>query len=749
MATSAGNVKYCIIGTGFSGTCALWHLVRRLTDPRRPSPLPPSAVTIVTVERGPVSGPGYPYAKDNVQLAHRCNNEAGTMGIHGNDFVDWMTESKPWLIRDFPELVLETHPGIEPGEWQPDSREFYPRALFGAYLRQRFQEAVDRAVAHGFRVRRYVRHEAVDGRTTENGFSVVLRDLATGREFTVDGIDRALLGIGHWQSEVTGPLSGHSGHVASPYPPDAVKAAVRDRIRARRARGERPRLFVQGMGPSGIDAILSLCDEGEFTHTPDGHVASYRPAPDREPLQVVAGSRSGFFPPVRGPLVPYEPHYVTEENFAAIRRAHGGQLKVEPVLELLDRELRRATDGTVGWADVQSPPHPGAREKLAGDLRDSYTGDLVHAIVLKTRRMRFYSRLAPSEKALYDRLFDTHFIRTAVPMPAANAEKLLALMDAGILTTVALGYDSPPVQVTEDGEFLITYRSAGGEPAVLRADCVIRARAQDFGMARHPSPLVRNLLRRGEIVPHQEGGYATGGIALETGGGYRVMKRSGAVLRPSPHLAAYGPPVRFWQNEKNYAGAFVEAAERVADDWIETGRQVMEMKEFHYQDGLRVSLFNLDHKAVPYHFHREVSDMMYCSRGQITIELPDTGEVFTVQPGEVFQVPSPSRHRFVNGAPVGTLSRYVLLQIGEFDINFVPAAQELAERFAGRAKTLVTNGSVYIENRKDDITELADRFERVKPEELTAEEQRDVVEALRSFAARGTETEHPRAAVHP
>lgn len=104
----------------------------------------------------------------------------------------------------------------------------------------------------------------------------------------------------------------------------------------------------------------------------------------------------------------------------------------------------------------------------------------------------------------------------------------------------------------------------------------------------------------------------------------------------------------------------------------------MEMKEFHYQDGLRVSLFNLDHKAVPYHFHNEVSDMMYCSRGQITIELPDTDEVFTVHPDQVFQVPHPSKHRFVNGAPVGTPSRYVLLQIGDFDINFVPAAKDIA-----------------------------------------------------------------------
>lgn len=168
----------------------------------------------------------------------------------------------------------------------------------------------------------------------------------------------------------------------------------------------------------------------------------------------------------------------------------------------------------------------------------------------------------------------------------------------------------------------------------------------------------------------------------------------------------------------------------------------MEMKEFYYQDGLRVSLFNLDHRAVPYHYHSEVSDMMYCSQGKITIELPETDEVFGVDPGQVFQVPHPSKHRFVNGAPVGTLSRYVLLQIGTFDINFVPA-KEIGEPFEGRAATGIADASVYIEDRKGDISDLADRFERTRPDGLDAEEQADVVAALRCFASRGLESAHP------
>lgn len=565
-----GNVTYCIIGTGFAGTCALWHVVQRLTDPRRRPPLSPSAVTIVTVERGPVSGPGYPYAKDNVQLAHRCNNEASTMGIHGNDFVDWLTESKPWLIRDHPELIRETHPAVELSAWQPDNGEFYPRALFGLYLEKRFQATVERARAHGIDMRQYVRHEAVDGYTMEQGFALSLRSLDTGHEFTVDGIDHVLLSTGHWQSTATDALSGASGFVASPYPPDAVKTAVAERIRSRRTPGDRPRVFVQGMGPSGIDAIMTLCGDGQFTYTDDGHIASYRPATraGEEPLHIVAGSRCGFFSPVRGPLAPYELHHLTDERLAEIRRDHQGQLKIERILELLDKDLRRATDGAVGWNDIKNPPYPSAREKLVSDLQDAYTGNLVHTLALKARRLRFYHQLASHDKTTYDRLLDTHFIRTAVPMPSANAEKLLALMDAGILTTVKQGYDAPRTAVEEDGRFRITYRSDEGGRSALRADCVIRASGQDFSLQNHPSRLMQNLLRRGEVVPHEEGGYVTGGIALDARGGYRVMKRAGDTSVPSPHLTSYGSPVRFWQHEHNFASAFVEAAESVADEWL-------------------------------------------------------------------------------------------------------------------------------------------------------------------------------------
>lgn len=576
-ANPVGTVRYCVVGTGFAGTCALWHLVRELTIPAGPSPLSRSAITIATVERGAVNGPGYPYAKDNAQLGHRCNNEASTMGIHGNDFVDWLAESKTWLVADHPELILETHPGIVLTEWKPEDGEFYPRALFGLYLEHRFQDAVKIARDHGIDVQQYVGHEVFDGRMAEDGFSLLLRDLGTGREFSLDGLDRVLLSTGHWQSTENDALAEHEGYISAPYPPGRLRSIVAGRVRPRRTPGARPQVYVQGMGPSGIDAIMTLCGEGVFTYTADGHVASYRPAPSgagEEPPHIVVGSRSGFFPPVRGPLAGHELSHLTPDALAGIRSENQGQLRIEPILDLLDKDLRRATEGALGWHDVENPRYSSAREKLESDLRDSRHGNLVYTLVLKARRMCFYRELAPDDKAVYDRLFDTHFIRTAVPMPTVNAEKLIALMDSGVLSTVKHGYGAPPVSVHEDGGFLIAYETADGEFSSLRADCVVRAKTQDFSLERHPSSLVRNLLRRGEIVRHEESGYVTGGLALDPLGTYRVTRRVGSFYGPSPHLSSYGSPVRFWQNEHNYAGAFVKAAEQVAADWARAATEM-------------------------------------------------------------------------------------------------------------------------------------------------------------------------------
>ncbi|MFV0573968.1 MAG: cupin domain-containing protein [Vibrio sp.] len=169
----------------------------------------------------------------------------------------------------------------------------------------------------------------------------------------------------------------------------------------------------------------------------------------------------------------------------------------------------------------------------------------------------------------------------------------------------------------------------------------------------------------------------------------------------------------------------------------------MEMKEFYYEDGIRVSLFNLDHEAVSFHFHKTVSDMIYCSEGSINIELPEIKKLYNVKSGNVFQIPPNIKHRFANGEEKGRLSRYILLQIGTFDIEFMKNTTELQSML--KKTILESNAStkIYIENRKENILALANKFSCNKPEVLTTKENQDVITALRIFAKDGVETPYP------
>ncbi|WP_234498072.1 cupin domain-containing protein [Vibrio maritimus] len=166
----------------------------------------------------------------------------------------------------------------------------------------------------------------------------------------------------------------------------------------------------------------------------------------------------------------------------------------------------------------------------------------------------------------------------------------------------------------------------------------------------------------------------------------------------------------------------------------------MEMKEFYYENGIRVSLFNLDHEAVPFHFHQSVSDMIFCSKGTIQIELPEKKKVYTVAQGNVFQIPSRTKHRFANGEQHGRQSRYVLMQLGSFDIEFEQDTESMQALLPSAKPKHESKTPIYIENRKADIQALASRFAKNRPEALTEEENRDVVMALEYFAAKGVES---------
>lgn len=545
-------VRYCIIGTGFSGTCMLWHLVQALCHAPGGGEL--GHIEISTVERRPRNGPGLPYDADEVAPYHLCNNPADKMALFGNDFVDWMLAHRDELTRLHPDLIREAHPTLALDQWQPQAATFYPRALFGIYLSMRFDEACALAATRGATVRRYNGHEAIDGVTRDGRFHLSIRELLSGQVTLLDGLDKVLLASGHWED------AGRGGArmLASPYPARQVHRAIAA-VQAQQPK-RRLTLAVRGMGPSAVDAILSLCEGGVFDLDADGLATRFRPCWDSfqaSEARIVAVSRSGFFPGVRWPLADYAFVHVTDEHIAALREQNGGRIDLAALLTLVDRELRAASHQDLDLDALFHPRYADAYQKLLADARGGMLERLAHTIILRTRRLRFYQDLSAADKRRYDTELDTHFIRTAVPIPLQNARKLIALIEAGVLSTVALGHEARPAPAA-----LAAY--AGG----VEPDLVICSHGQNYALERHPSPLIRQLLDRKEVLAYSEDGYRTGGIAASEACRFQVLNELGGHRAYSAHLYSFGPVTQYWQNQNNFAAAFVSAAQLVAQDWL-------------------------------------------------------------------------------------------------------------------------------------------------------------------------------------
>ena len=544
--------RYCIIGTGFSGTCMLWHLVDALCRDIDSGAAAADGVVITTVERQPGNGPGFPYGADCGAPYHLCNNPAEKMSLFDNDFVDWMRECRAQIVADHPEWVRASDPGARLDQWEPVATAFYPRALFGLYLSRRFEQACARAAGHGITVRHYNGHEAVHGATGDGHFALTIQCRVSGALTRLERLDKVLLACGHWPSEQSSATV-----LASPYPPEHIHACVSAFQQAHR---RRLTLYVHGMGPSAVDAILSVCEHGRFIYGVDGLAQRFEPnwssfgAPD---VKIVVGSRSGFFPGVRWPLLDETFRHLGDNAIAELGQGERGTVRLDDVIALIDAELAAASEGRLSFKDVAAPPFASAYDKLLTDIGGERDERMVHAVVLRARRLRFYQQLDGADKRRYDSQFDTHFIRTAVPIPLQNAKKLVALIEAGVLSTVRLGYgaQSGAAPMVDSGQ------------GPVQPDIVIRSHGHNYDMRRHPSQLIRHLLEGGELLEYSEDGYRTGGIAAAESTGFRVARATAGGTRHSDQLYAFGPPTQYWQNQNNYAAAFVHAAKVVARDW--------------------------------------------------------------------------------------------------------------------------------------------------------------------------------------
>lgn len=168
----------------------------------------------------------------------------------------------------------------------------------------------------------------------------------------------------------------------------------------------------------------------------------------------------------------------------------------------------------------------------------SFDQRVLNSVILRIRRSRFFRHLSKADKIFYANHLDSHFLRAAVPIPEKSASMLHKLIQQGILkvsnkTPSCLGCSQ---EIDASGKNLFGVIKKGSF-----LDCLAEEDQLEIDEQRH------------------------GGLRVEESQGFRVVVNLSNSLSLSPTLHAIGPPVQFWQLERNFPEGISQAAKSVAN----------------------------------------------------------------------------------------------------------------------------------------------------------------------------------------
>ena len=192
-----------------------------------------------------------------------------------------------------------------------------------------------------------------------------------------------------------------------------------------------------------------------------------------------------------------------------------------------------------------------------------------------------YLNLKLEERKRFDRHYTAVFFTHAASQPAINAEKLLALMKAGIVEVIKLGNTYQLVKDKVNGYYEFVYRDTHGN---LKRDVyryVVNARGQEKSFETNPSPLAQKLIQRGTVLIEEfrpadnpcdpataDEIYKTGSIWIDPQTHHIMQMGSGYKVTRSNRIYAVGAMTRGQIIDASMARGIVEATSRIADDLI-------------------------------------------------------------------------------------------------------------------------------------------------------------------------------------
>ncbi|SPJ79508.1 uncharacterized protein FTOL_07899 [Fusarium torulosum] len=491
--------RIAIVGGGLSGLASIHGLVEAIQPNAHP-------VSITIFEPSGEVGPGLAYRTDQpyTWLLNHEANHLGTLNGGDDGFLNWIREHREQLSAEYAQAMERgwVPTNADDGLIGVDSETFYPRSLFGRFLKYAFQTVIEDARSKGILVT--VVQQAIHAMDEPLPGTFILQD-GKGKDYT---FEQVVLCTGHTYSVPDPVLACRDTYVSNLY---AHKQ--RQSITTKPTTGgvkNLGRVAVRGTGLSGNDAVLWLLEQREL-----GLVAFD---------EILMVSRRGQLRKTRAKVAALELKFVTQELLEA-RVQKIGHISLEWLLPRIRNEMEAAYGGKeMDWVDIWNPRTADMEKHLKQSIRESTSGQISpwRSVLNAFAEVRQYifEHMLDDDKLRFFRELASLFYSYQAPMPTVSAVRLHEAMKSGALklqaglTGIDLDEASGKYKLTfwadKDGRPFLTH---GGEQKVpvkatrsqVEVDYLIDAMGQtrNFQHLQKPYP---QLLAAGHLRAYRWGG---------------------------------------------------------------------------------------------------------------------------------------------------------------------------------------------------------------------------------------------------
>ncbi|MGI9537320.1 MAG: FAD/NAD(P)-binding protein [Desulfocapsaceae bacterium] len=562
------SYRFAIIGGGLTATSMLCQLVEELElmgdEGRRLGPL----LAIDIFEKHAVLGPGLPHNADYVlpfHITNMCAKDMTARISRPNDFQEWVERNQGVMFQRFDYQNVD----FSAAEGGDESCAHYPREVMGEYLKRQIDEAAAKAKDLSIKIDIWTNCEVVDLWPEESGYYLTAKENTTVRN-TAGPFDGVLLATGHWfESNL------QENYFSSPWPASKLLAAIPPGAE----------VGVIGSSLSAVETALTLTSEGQFCRSAFGRLSYVKPD---VPRKLTLFSRQGLLPRVRGRIGSRQNRYFTCERLRRLMDDRPNQLTLSELFHLLDHELSAAYENTIDWQQIVEPGGTPA-QILEQDINRALKGDGIEGeLIWQTVLVQIfpvvrelYLSLSASERQRFDRDFTTLFFAHAATQPAINAEKLLALMEGGIVEVVKLRRDYRFTCNESTGGFEVHYTGPDGNELCNTFPYCVDARGQPRSVETDSSELTRRMLKRRLIqLEEMPQGRSDSNIGNKTGSilidptTHRVKPPvTGRAERPNLDLFAVGAMTRGQIIDSSMAYGLARSTETIVTSIVQRLRQ--------------------------------------------------------------------------------------------------------------------------------------------------------------------------------